>query len=136
MASRQTTMLSLKSHMKNKEMWTGPQKKVDKNFYIINQNNKFVKNLLSYTPALYKTIDEIIVNAVDHAINYPNQVTYIKIAYDINTGYIQVINNGPGIPVYRVEIKRDKTGEPTIKHLLESDELSSDPQTIMKWLPQ
>lgn len=139
-APRQTTMLSLKQHMRCKEMWTGPQKRVDKSFYTVALHQdgkvKFVKSTLNYTPALYKTIDEIMVNAVDHKTNFPNQVTYIKISYDINSGIVQVINNGPGIPVYRVEIKRDRTGEPTLRHLSENDIPSNDPNTTLKWFPQ
>ena len=136
---RQTVMMSQKTHMRSKEMWTGPQKCIEKNFYtVVEKDNKlkFHKSKLSYTPALYKTIDEIIVNAIDHVTNYPGQVTYVKINYDIQSGIVQVINDGPGIPVYRVEIKRDNQGEPTVRHLNEDDQLSTDPTVIMKWFPQ
>lgn len=136
---RETIMFGLKQHMRYKEMWTGPQKKVEKHFYTIEKVNdklKFVNTKLVYTPALYKMIDEIIVNAVDHKTNYPNQVTYIKISYDITNGLVQVINNGPGIPIYRIEIRRDKSGVPHVKHLNDTEPVSTDPNVVMKWFPQ
>lgn len=138
---RETTMMSQKAHMRNKDMWAGSQKKAEKQFYTVFHDDKsgkpkFKKTKLTYTPALYKTIDEIIVNAVDHVTNYPTQVTYIKIIFDIQNGIVQVINNGPGIPIYRVEITRDKNGEPSVRHLKDTDKPSDNPMSIVKWFPQ
>lgn len=142
---RSHTMVSQKDHMRMREMYTGSQSQSEKQFYVVDdyschprvEKPKFIKTKLSYTPACYKIMDEIIVNAADHCTNNPGKVTYIKISYDVNTGVMQVINNGPGIPVYPVEIKYDKNGEPTDRHLKNSiDKPSNDPNVITKWLPQ
>ncbi len=58
----------------------------------------------AHTPALLKIIDEIIVNATDHATGQRNapasqRVTYITVQFDPKHGRITVTNNGPGIPV-------------------------------------
>lgn len=138
---RETKTISSRQHMRL-EMWSGPQKRLDKQFHTIvktkDGKQKFSKTLLNYTPALYKIIDEIMVNAVDHVTNHPEKVTYIKIFYDINSGAVQVTNNGPGIPIHRVEITRNKNGEPINTRELknDSDQLSNDPFTVMKWFPQ
>ena len=139
---RETTMISVKQHMSN-EMWTGSKKLVEKSFYTVNTVNgkpKFVRSNLTYTPALYKSIDEIIVNAVDHYSNHPDKVKSIRISYNAENGVVQVINDGPGIPVYKIEIKRDKTGEPTVRHLQTGKEELTAPTkdafTVIKWFPQ
>jgi DNA gyrase/topoisomerase IV subunit B len=142
--SRAHTMVSQKDHMRMREMYTGSQTQAEKQFYTVDDSSKeriekpkFVRSKLSYTPACYKIIDEILVNAADHCTNYPGKVTYIKIIYDVYSGVVQVINNGPGIPIYPVEIKFDRNGEPTDRHLKNLSDLpTSDPNTITKWLPQ
>lgn len=48
------------------------------------------------SPALFKIIDEIIVNACDHAMTSKIPVTYISITFD-GKGIITVENNGEGI---------------------------------------
>ena len=45
-------------------------------------------------------IDEIIVNAIDHAVQYPKLVKNIKISFNEKNGKITVFNDGPGIPIY------------------------------------
>lgn len=142
---RQHTMVSQKDHMRMKEMYTGYQTQVEKHIYTVDdyssneriEKPKFVRSKLSYTPACYKIIDEIIVNASDHCTNNPDKVTYIKIDFDVQNGIIAIQNDGPGIPVYPVEIKFDINGEPTDRHLkLPTDKPSDAPGTVTKWLPQ
>jgi DNA gyrase/topoisomerase IV subunit B len=58
----------------------------------------------AHTPALLKIIDEIVVNATDHAKGQEKaplrqRVTRIDITFDRATGEISVHNDGPGIPV-------------------------------------
>jgi len=144
-STRDHTMMSQKDLMRMKEMYTGFQEQIEKQFYIVDDNSckervdkpKFIRSKLSYTPACYKIIDEILVNASDHCTNNPGKVTYIKILFDVYSGVITVANNGPGIPVYPVEIKFDRNGEPSDRHLkLPSDKPSQEPGVITKWLPQ
>jgi len=54
-----------------------------------------------YSPAWWKIIDEIIVNACDHFIRMlgsKHPVTVITISID-STGHVRVYNDGPGVPV-------------------------------------
>lgn len=55
---------------------------------------------LVYPPSLYKVIDEPIVNALDHMVNYAEttrRVTRIDIVVDEVTGRVSITNDGPGI---------------------------------------
>lgn len=66
------------------------------------------RRTLRYVPALYKIFDEVIVNAVDHAVRLksmadnaepPAPVRNIKVAIDRATGFVEVWNDGEGIAV-------------------------------------
>jgi DNA topoisomerase-2 len=57
-----------------------------------------------HTPALLKIMDEIIVNATDHAKEHEKgpaakRVTMISIYYEPSTGRVTVYNDGPGLPI-------------------------------------
>lgn len=67
------------------------------------EEKKFVQVDLEYPPGLYKIVDEVIVNALDHCDNFPKKVTDIKISFDKKTGEVCVWNNGPGMPIVEVE---------------------------------
>ena len=77
--------------------------------WVINkETNQLEKVLISYSPALYKAIDEIIVNAIDHytrtkTMDKKYKCTVIKCTFDIETGEISIYNNGIGIPVEKFE---------------------------------
>ncbi len=68
---------------------------------------QFILQDLEFSPGLLKIFDEILVNASDHHINYPNKVKNIYIYFDIETGYIAVENDGPGISVVKVNTLHD-----------------------------
>jgi DNA topoisomerase-2 len=58
----------------------------------------------AHTPALLKIMDEIIVNATDHAKEHEKiaptkRVTRIDITFDPTDGRVRVENDGPGVPV-------------------------------------
>lgn len=54
---------------------------------------------VNYIPAMYRIIDELLVNAVDN-YNRPNTGTNaLKIELNIETGWISVYNNGKSVPV-------------------------------------
>ena len=57
-----------------------------------------VRREVSYTPALMKIFDEILVNARDHCVR-DESCNRIKVSYDRDSGAITVENNGAGIPV-------------------------------------
>lgn len=58
---------------------------------------------VKYPPALWKIVDELIVNALDHLIRQlgsKHPVTLLKVSID-KKGRIRVYNNGPGIKIIR-----------------------------------
>lgn len=57
-----------------------------------------------HTPAILKIMDEILVNATDHAKGQEGaapsaRVTRIDVSFDLITGAVVIYNDGPGIPV-------------------------------------
>ena len=63
---------------------------------------------MTYSYALYKSIDEVIVNAIDHFTRTVNckkndKCTEIKVEFNIKTGEISVYNNGYGIEISKYE---------------------------------
>jgi DNA topoisomerase-2 len=57
---------------------------------------KIKEKIINYNAGFIKLFDEIVTNAADHSIR-TNKVKYIKI--NINSKYITIENDGPGIPV-------------------------------------
>jgi DNA topoisomerase-2 len=70
---------------------------------------KMIKKQLKYIPGLFKIFDEIIVNAIDHAIRLKSKkkeevghyVKNIRINIDKETGIIEVSNDGDGIEIIK-----------------------------------
>lgn len=70
---------------------------------------RMVKKQISYVPGLFKIYDEIVVNALDHAMRLKEEVKkgkkdvravkQIKISIEKETGYIEIENDGDGIDV-------------------------------------
>jgi DNA topoisomerase-2 len=78
--------------------------------YVYNPSeNCMNKKTLTYVPGLFKIYDEIVVNALDHAMRLKDEikkgkkdvkpVKTIQISIDKTTGYIEVTNDGDGIDV-------------------------------------
>jgi DNA topoisomerase-2 len=64
-----------------------------------NTISKIVKREIDYVPGLYKIFDEILTNAIDHSIRPDTEVKNIKVVIDIESGVIEVFNDGSGIEV-------------------------------------
>ncbi|QKE50534.1 DNA topoisomerase 2 [Faustovirus] len=113
----QFPVVTVEDSIRNKDWAAGSSAPVDiADYYWI--NNKLQYTSLTFPPSLYKCIDEVVVNALDHMwkmlykslipelIKNPtkytpdpsDQVTLIDISVD-ETGLISVMNNGRGIPV-------------------------------------
>ena len=90
------------THMKTKPMWGGSHKTQSNEFFKLETDPKphFVSCTLDYPPILYKMIDEIMANAIDHHGTYPDLVTRLDV--QVTTDSITIKNNGPGIPVKQV----------------------------------
>jgi len=62
-------------------------------------STSIVSKTVTFVPAFYKIVDEIMVNAQDQSQRYPTEVKEIGIRWDIKTGEWSVYNDGPGIAV-------------------------------------
>jgi DNA topoisomerase-2 len=83
-------------------MWTGSKKMQTVEMYLW-VGARFRLRKIMFAPTFYKIIDEIIVNAIDHWVNFPTKVRTLKISFDKETGRIGVFNDGPGIYVEMTE---------------------------------
>ena len=104
--------VSIKDHSRSKGMWSGSfAKSVNEEFLL--EEGRFSKRNITYPQALYKGVDEILVNAIDQWVKTKNdtkkyKVTKIIIKFTLD-GYISVFNNGDGIPV---DFVKNIKGEP------------------------
>jgi DNA topoisomerase-2 len=99
---RKVKQISQLEHAKRKSMWTGSKKMQTIEMYVWLGNTFQIKKIM-FTPTFYKIIDEIIVNAIDHWVNFPTKVRTLKIFFNKETGRIGVFNDGPGIYVEMTE---------------------------------
>ena len=82
--------------------------------YIINDDNKVIKENITIIPGLFKIFDEAIVNAIDHSVrtrkDYPdNIVKNIKVNINKETGVIEIFNDGMGIEIIKHNEYHDKS---------------------------
>jgi len=97
MSKRVAKQISQLQHVRSKSMWVGDGKNKKRIVSAYDDEKQaFILQELKFPDSLYKIIDEVIVNALDHASHYPTLVTKIVISHD--EGVISVWNNGPGIP--------------------------------------
>ena len=99
---RKVKQISQLEHAKRKSMWTGSKKMQTIEMYLL-KDQLFQSTKIKFAPTFYKIIDEIIVNAIDHWVNYPKKVNVIRIKFNTETGRISVFNNGPGIYIEMLE---------------------------------
>ena len=101
---RNVKQISQLEHAKKKSMWIGSSEIQSVKLHIYDSKvNKMKMREMKFPPGLFKIIDEIVVNAIDHWVNYPRLVKNIFIKFDESTGQVSVKNDGPGI-----EIKKTK----------------------------
>ena len=78
--------------------------------YVYDDSTKHMtKKTLTYVPGLFKIYDEIVVNALDHAMRLKDElkkgkadgkaVKQIRISIDKSSGYIEIMNDGDGIDI-------------------------------------
>lgn len=85
--------------LKRPDTYVGQIKKTDVIDWVINDDGRMEEKHLNISPAAVKVFDEILVNARDHAAQFPDQVTMISVNIDMEKGMISIENNGPGIPI-------------------------------------
>jgi DNA topoisomerase-2 len=104
--TREIKNLSQKDQAKLKSvtMYCGSNQLGTYSLYLYDaKTNAFSMQDIQYTPALYKIIDEILVNALDHWLHFPKLVKEIEIEFDKKTGVIFVKNGGPSIGVRKTK---------------------------------
>lgn len=97
--------ITFREHVLTKDMWAGSKEPADFVEYIVGNDGRIKMANVTYSPAMYKCLDEAIVNALDHVIRMhgykgdrsDDQVTRIDINFG-HDGMITVRNNGMGVP--------------------------------------
>jgi DNA topoisomerase-2 len=107
--------------LKRPDSYVGPTAKTSEQYWVL-ENSKFVQTSVSYSPALLKIFDEILVNAIDRNSLFPKLVKSISVTVDKESGSISVENSGPlgGISVLKNEKEGIWNPELTFGHLLTS----------------
>jgi DNA topoisomerase-2 len=107
--------------LKRPDSYVGPTSKTTEQYWVLD-GHKFAQKNLTYSPALLKIFDEILVNSIDRNSLFPKLVKSISITVDKETGSIAVENNGPlgGIAVVKNEKENIWNPELTFGHLLTS----------------
>ena len=98
----------LRTHIldQSPEMYVGSVSPETIDTFIVDDNNTIIKKPITYSPALYKIFDELVVNSADHVVRQQmsvkedkNMVKNIKVTVDKENNKITVFNDGDGIPV-------------------------------------
>jgi DNA topoisomerase-2 len=107
--------------LKRPDSYVGPTARTTEQYWVL-EESKFVQKNVSYSPALLKIFDEILVNAIDRNSMFPKLVKSISITVDKETGMISIENTGPlgGISVLKNEKEGIWNPELTFGHLLTS----------------
>ena len=109
--------------LKRPDSYLGPVDTSSESYWLFNKTTeKFQKKNISYSPALLKIFDEILVNSIDRNSLHPKSVTNISVSVDKGTGTVTIENNGPlgGIGVKMHEKEGLWNPELTFGHLLTS----------------
>lgn len=98
---------------------------------VIIEEKSIDNKLLNYSYALYKAIDEVVVNAIDHVTRTTkckgnDKCTMIDINFDYNTGEISVCNNGYGIEINKYEDEDIYIPEVIFSHVMSGSNFDDD----------
>lgn len=104
MAERIARQISIREAIDTKTMWAGSHQPMPMASYELT-DGKFEPTEHTCAPALYKAIDEVVVNAIDQSIYYSGKVKRIDIKLGAD-GTLEIKNDGPGIPLTKVVSER------------------------------
>ena len=127
------TKLSHIDHiLKRPDSYVGPTNSVVETLWLLG-NGSFYQHLASYSPALLKIFDEILVNAIDRNSLYPDKVKFIHVDINQEKGIISIENNGPlgGISVEKHETENIWNPELTFGHLLTSTNYNDNDERVV-----
>ena len=131
--------LTIREHIRTRPgMYLTSGKLQLNNDYIIYDDEEdiyIIKEELEYVPALYKAVDEIITNAIDHytrTFNYKdnNKCNIIKVTFNKEIGEISVYNNGTGIEVNKYEKEDYYIPEMIFSHAMTGSNFIDDENKI------
>jgi len=100
------------------DTYVGSSISEDKELYIY-ENNKIIKKIINWIPAIYKIFDEIIVNAIDNHTRTKREkekfqkkmirvMSKLEVNINKETGEISVLNDGEGIEVKQIDTEKKK----------------------------
>jgi len=104
--------------LKRPDSYVGPVSQVTEQYWVLNEDS-FIKKTLTWSPALLKIFDEILVNAIDRNSGFPTLVKKIAVNVDKESGTITVENDGPlgGISIEQHPTEKLWNPELTFGHL-------------------
>lgn len=116
--------------LKRPDSYVGPVSRIQEEYWVLN-NDHFEKKKLTYSPALLKIFDEILVNAIDRNSLHPKNTNNITV--NIIDNFIEVKNNGPlgGISVKMHDIENIWNPELTFGHLLTSTNYNDNQNRVV-----
>ena len=79
------------------DTYIGSIEKIEKEVFLLNDDNKIVKKEIEFIPGLQRIFEEILLNAFDHQSRINANCNTIKI--DVSPTSVSVWNNGAGIPI-------------------------------------
>ena len=87
------------------ETYIGTTSMIEEDLFVADNINdvnsiKIIKKTVKYSPGFIKIFDEVLVNATDHFIR-TGKVKNIHIYLNKKENFIQIINDGPSIPIKR-----------------------------------
>ena len=101
MSADDIKQVSILDAVKHKSMFAGALKPSPHEEYILN-DNKFIKQTITYSDCLFKIFDEPLVNVVDASIklcSMPKKYRVTTLIIEFKDGYISLFNNGQGFPI-------------------------------------
>ncbi|KAJ2880926.1 DNA topoisomerase 2, partial [Coemansia asiatica] len=93
------------------------------------EKNRMVQRKISFTPGLYKIVDEILVNAADNKTR-DSTMKRIDITIDQETGVISIMNDGKGIPIEVHKEQNVYVPELIFGHLLTSSNYNDNQEKV------
>jgi DNA topoisomerase II len=133
MSGRIIQKISHREHiLKRPDSYVGPTSLTTEHYWVLD-GTKFNQKQVTFSPALLKIVDEVLVNAIDQNSLFPKLVKNIAVTVDKETGMITIENDGPlgGISVVKHETENLWNPELTFGHLLTSTNYNDTEERIV-----
>ena len=118
--------------LKRPDSYVGSTTCVTEPYWIL-RDDAFMQENVTYSPALLKIFDEILVNAIDRNSLYPTHVKNITVCMDTEAGIISIENDGPlgGISIEQHPTEKVWNPELTFGHLLTSTNYDDEDERVV-----